>query len=112
MSTTDPMTHCLNISGQTSTGNYEADLARMKEDMANMFKSKLGLDVGKSRLYQRPYVDAFNLIPYPASWHVPDFVKFSGDDNGLLGSISANISLNLGKLVLASLCAFACFLCL
>ena len=46
-----------------------------------MFKSKLGLDMGRSRLYQRTYVDAFNLIPYPAGQRVPDFVKFSGDDN-------------------------------
>jgi len=78
MSTTDPVTHRL---GQTSTGNYEADLLRMREDLASMFKSKLGLDVGRSRLYQRPYVDAFDLIPYPTSWRVSDFVKFSGDDN-------------------------------
>jgi len=78
MSTSDPMTHHL---GQTFTGNYEVDLARMREDLASMFKSKLGLDVGRSRLYQRPYVDAFYLIPYPAGWRVPDFVKFSGDDN-------------------------------
>ena len=63
MSTTDPATHCL---GQTSTGNYQADLARMREDLASMFKSKFGLDMGRSRLYQRTYVDAFNLIPYPA----------------------------------------------
>jgi len=78
MSTTDPAIHHFS---QTSTGNYEADLLRMKEDLASMFKSKLGLDVGRSQLYQRPYVDAFNLIPYPAGWRVPDFIKFSGDDN-------------------------------
>ena len=48
MSTSDPMTHHL---GQTFTGNYEVDLARMREDLASMFKSKLGLDVGRSRLY-------------------------------------------------------------
>ena len=81
MSTTNPMTHRLSASGQTSTGNYEADLTRMKEDPANMFKSKLVLDVGRSRLYQRPYADAFDLVPYPTSWRVPDFIKFSGDDN-------------------------------
>ena len=81
MSTTDPMTHHLNASGQASRGNYEVDCARMKEDLASMLKSKLGLDVGRSRLYQRPYVDAFDLISYPAGWRVSDFVKFSGDDN-------------------------------
>ena len=81
MSTTDPMTHCLNTSGQISTGNYEADLARMKEDLASMLKSKLGLDVGRSRLYCRSYVDRFDLVPYPAGWRVPEFVKLSGDNN-------------------------------
>ena len=80
MSTTDPATHHF---GQTSTGNYEADLARMKEDLADMFKEKLGFVASRSRLYHRPYVDAFNLIPYPTSWRVPDFIKFSGDDNRL-----------------------------
>ena len=59
-STTDPATHRF---GQTSIGNYEADLLRMREDLASMFKSKLGLDMGRSQLYQRPYVDAFDLIP-------------------------------------------------
>jgi len=78
MSTTDPAT---NRFGQTSTGNYEADLARMREDMADMFKEKLGFVAVRSRLYCRLYVDAFDLISYLAGWRVPDFVKFSGDDN-------------------------------
>ena len=78
MSTIDPATHRF---GQTSTGNYEADLARMKGDLADMFKEKLGFVAGRSRLYRRPYVDAFDLITYPTSWRVPNFVKFSGDDN-------------------------------
>ena len=78
MSTTDPMTHHF---GQASTGNYEADLARMKEDLADMFKEKFGFVASRSRLYRRPYVDAFDLIPYPTGWRVPDFVKFCGDDN-------------------------------
>ena len=40
--------------------NYEADLARMREDLADMFKEKLGTVAGRSRLYRRPYVDAFD----------------------------------------------------
>jgi len=35
----------------------------MKEDLADMFKEKLGFVAGKSRLYHRPYVDGFDLIP-------------------------------------------------
>ena len=34
-----------------------------------------------SRLYRRLYADAFDLVPYPTGWHVPDFIKFSSDDN-------------------------------
>ena len=78
MSTTDPVTHRF---GQTSMGNYEADLARMREDLADMFKEKLGFVAGRSRLYRRSYIDAFDLIPHPTGWRVPNFVKFSGDDN-------------------------------
>jgi len=58
MSTTDAVTHHF---GQTSTGNYEADFARMKEDLGDMLKEKLGFVAGKSRLYRWPYVDAFDL---------------------------------------------------
>ena len=78
MSTTDPVTHHF---GQTSISNYEANLARMKKDLADMLKEKLGFVAGKSRLYRKPYVDAIDLIHYPAGWRVPDFVMFSGDDN-------------------------------
>jgi len=81
MSTTDPMRHRLSASGQTSRCNYEADLDRMKEDLASMFKSKLGLDVGRSQLYRRLYANAFDLVPYPTGWRVPDFIKFNGDDS-------------------------------
>ena len=111
MSTTNPMTHRLSASGQTSTGNYEADLTRMKEDPANMFKSKLVLDVGRSRLYRRPYADAFDLVPYPTSWRVPDFIKFSGDDNRSTWEHISQCMVNLGKLVLITLCVSICFLC-
>ena len=40
MSTIDPTTYRF---GQTSTGNYEADFAKMKEDLADMLKDKLVL---------------------------------------------------------------------
>ena len=42
--------------------------------------SQLGINPGKNQLYQRPYPDAFDLVPYPTGWRISDFVKFSGDD--------------------------------
>ena len=46
-----------------------------------MFKAKLEVDMGRSRLHQKPYPDDFDLVSYPVGWCVPDFIKFSGDDN-------------------------------
>jgi hypothetical protein len=82
MAQTNPISHCLVSNTQTTTGSkYEADFAKLKEDLANMIKTKLGEDMGKSRLYQKPYSDDFDLVSYPTDWHVPDFIKFSGEDN-------------------------------
>ena len=50
MAQTDPITHRLASNPQASTsGYYQADLSRLKEDLANMFKAKLGVDMGRSR---------------------------------------------------------------
>ena len=65
----------------------------MMEDLANMFKTKFDLDVGRTCLYQRSYSDDFDLVPYPASQHVPEFINFSGDDNRMTWEhISQNVA--------------------
>ena len=46
-----------------------------------IYLTQFGLNVGRNRLYQWPYSDDFDLVPYPAGWRVPDFVKFSHDDS-------------------------------
>jgi hypothetical protein len=85
MAQTDPITHHLGSNAQASTsGNYEADFARMRAELNKLLGtnlSQLGINPSKNRLYQRPYPDAFDLVLYPTGWHVPDFIKFSGDDN-------------------------------
>jgi hypothetical protein len=79
---TDPITHHLACNAQTSTSrNYKANLARLKEDLANMIKTKLGVDTCRSRLYRKPYTDNFDLGFYSVGWHVHDFTKFSDYDN-------------------------------
>ena len=82
----------------------------MKEDLADMMKEKLGFVVGKSRLYHRPYVDAFDLILYPMVGVFLILSRLEVMITDPLGSILANILLNLEKSVLANLCVFACFL--
>ena len=85
MSDTAPAVNRLSSGAQTSNAeSYKADLIKIKEDLSQLFRSELsqlGLAPSKSRLYQRPYPNAFDLVPYPSGWRVPDFIKFSGDDN-------------------------------
>jgi hypothetical protein len=57
------------------------ELTQFKEEIANMMKNKLGVDMGNTRLYQKPYRADFEYVAFPPGWCMPDFVKFSGDDN-------------------------------
>ena len=78
----DPIAHRLNSASQASTSSRcEADPARLKEDPASAMKTKFGVDIGNSTLYQKPYPAEFDLVSFPTGWCVPNFVKFSGDDN-------------------------------
>jgi hypothetical protein len=57
------------------------EVNKFKEQVASMVKNKFGIDMGNSRLYQKPYKAEFDLRAYPPGWRVPDFIKFSGEDN-------------------------------
>jgi len=111
MTTAEPITHRLTSNAHASASdNYEADLARMKEDLTNMLKAKLGLDMCRTHLYQQPYSDSFDLVPYPASWRVPDFIKFSGDDTRSTWEHISQYVAQLGKRVLVIFCEYVYFL--
>jgi hypothetical protein len=58
-----------------------SELAQFKEEIANIIKNKLDVDMGNTRLYQKPYRDDFDYVAFPPGWRMPDFVKFSGGDN-------------------------------
>jgi hypothetical protein len=51
-----------------------------------MVKNKFDIDMGNSRLYKKPYKADFDLMAYPLGRRVPDFIKFSGEDNRTTGS--------------------------
>ena len=60
-------------------------------------KTKLGVGMGTSRLYQKPYPAEFDLVSFPAGWCVPNFLKFSGDDNRAPWEHIDQYILQLGK---------------
>ena len=70
---------------------------RVKEDPASAMKTKFGMHIGNSTLYQKPYPAEFDLVSFPAGWCVPNFVKFSGDDNRAPWEHIDQYILQLGK---------------
>ena len=68
----------------STRSNYQADFSRFKEDLVGVLKTKLGIDMGSLRLYQKLYPLEFDFISYPAGWRIPEFVKFHEKNCGLL----------------------------
>jgi hypothetical protein len=58
-----------------------AEFNRFKEDLANVVKTKRGVDIGNTNLYQKRYDPEFDRFPLPRGWCMPDLIKFSGDDD-------------------------------
>jgi hypothetical protein len=54
---------------------------RFKEELANVVKTKLSVDIGNTNLYQKPYDPEFDRFPLPHGWRMPDLTKFSGGDD-------------------------------
>ena len=53
-----------------------------KRDLANMTKDTFGVEVkDKTLACQKPYPESFDSLPYPHGFKVPEFVKFTGEDN-------------------------------
>jgi hypothetical protein len=66
---------------------------KFKQHVASMVKNKFDIDMGNCRLNQKPYKTDFDLMAYPLGWRIPDFIKFSGEDNSTtLEHISQYIS--------------------
>ena len=98
MSYTNPSTHHLAFASHAYTGsNYQADLLKFKEDLANIIKSKLSVDLGSSCLYQKLYPPEFDFVSYPAGWRDPEFFKFLGDDSRTTWEHVSQYILQLGE---------------
>ena len=93
-----PSTNRTSSSLQASTsGGYQAEFSRFKEDLAGVLKNKLGIDTGSSCLYQKPYPPEFDFVSYPAGWRVPEFIEFNGDDSRTTWKDVSQYILQLGE---------------
>jgi hypothetical protein len=73
------------------------ELAQFKEETTNIMKNKLGVDMGNTRLYQKPYRADFDYAAFPLGWCMPNFVKFSGDDNRTTWEYISQYTAQLGE---------------
>jgi hypothetical protein len=66
----------------TAPGGAHASMSEnVREEVARTLR-EFGLEPkGRGRTYQNPYPEFFDTIPYPRSFRVPDFVKFTGEDS-------------------------------
>jgi hypothetical protein len=68
------------ILDQRAGGLPPAAIDIVREEIAGAFRDKLGVSIvpgGQS--YRRPYDSKFDRLPYPQGTRIPEFVKFSGD---------------------------------
>jgi hypothetical protein len=57
-------------------------LTEFEASMIKKIKENLGVDIrGDTMVYQKPYPSHFDWAPSPANFHLPNFIKFSGEDN-------------------------------
>jgi hypothetical protein len=84
---------------QPSQPNYPnwVEFNRFKEDLANVVKTKLGVDIGNTKLYQKPYDPEFDRVPLLCGWRMPDLIKFSGDDDRTTWEHISQYTAQLGK---------------
>ena len=64
-----------------SSSHFDKALADYKNNLANLLRDRFRVDVrSKTRTYQKPYPTSIDSVAYPASFRLPEFVKFSGED--------------------------------
>jgi hypothetical protein len=50
--------------------------------MLDMFRQTFGIDTkAKMRAYQKPYPESFEYVQFPQGFKIPEFTKFTGNDN-------------------------------
>jgi hypothetical protein len=58
-----------------------ADPNNLTTQFATILRESFGIEPkGKGRVYQKPYPDYYDQLPYPRGYRVPKFSKFSGED--------------------------------
>jgi hypothetical protein len=73
-----------------ATGEPCADSNNLMTQLATILRESFGIEPkGQGHVYQKPYPDYYDQLPYPRGCRVPGFSKFSGENGKItLGHVS------------------------
>jgi hypothetical protein len=64
-----------------ATAEPNADPNNLTNQLATILRESFSIKPkGRVRVYQKPYPDYYDQLPYPRGYRVPEFSKFSGED--------------------------------
>jgi hypothetical protein len=64
-----------------ATAEPGTDPNNLTNQLATTLRESFGIEPkGRGRVYQKPYSDYYDQLPYPRGYRVPELSKFSGDD--------------------------------
>jgi hypothetical protein len=92
--------------------HYQANLLKFKVDLANAIKSKLGVDMGTTRLYQKSYPAEFDFVFFLLVGIFLSLLNLMVMIIVQLENTLVNMSCSLEKPVSMMLCVCVYFLCL
>jgi hypothetical protein len=60
----------------------DVDPNNLTNQLATILRESFSIEPkGRGRVYQKLYPDYYDQLPYPRGYRVPEFTKFSGEDN-------------------------------
>jgi hypothetical protein len=64
-----------------ATAELGVDPNNLTNQLATILHEFFGIEPkGRGQVYQKPYLDYYDQLPYPRGYRVPEFSKFSGDN--------------------------------
>jgi hypothetical protein len=64
-----------------ATAEPDADHNNITNQLTTILRESFGIELkGWGHIYQKPYLDYYDQLPYPRGYRVSEFAKFIGDD--------------------------------
>jgi hypothetical protein len=75
-------------------------MEKIREEMAELFRDRLGVSVVRvGQSYQKPYDHRFDIVPYPQGARIPEFSKFPYENGRSTHELIGQFLAHLGELV-------------